>query len=70
MSKEIDQLDLSTAQEIAKWLPVSTDKTIYSFPNVDLKARVRTYLRGNKLTPNEALEKIRKQNSSMPKRMF
>lgn len=70
MSKEIDQLDLSTAQEIEKWLPVSTNKTSYSFQNVDLKARVRNYLRVNKLTPDQALEKIRKQNASMPTRIF
>jgi hypothetical protein len=70
MSKEIDQLDLSTAKEIDKWLIPSVSKENNGVSDNVLKTRVRTYLKVNKLTPYDALEKIRKQNSSLPKRVF
>jgi hypothetical protein len=69
MSKEIDQLELSTAEEIYKWLIPAKEKVTNEPENVR-KARVRFYLKTYKLTPYEALEKIMKQNSSMPKRIF
>lgn len=64
--KEIDQIDLSTAQHIQKWLLPDMEAN----SDAQLKAGVRQYLRSNKLTPYEALEKIEKQNSSMPKHIF
>lgn len=70
MAKETDQLDLTTAQEIDKWLIPSSDKREVNPPDNVLKTRVRTYLRDNKLTPYNALERIRKENSSMPKKIF
>lgn len=72
MSKEIDQLDQSTAEYIWKWLLSEGAKRIAEqYPiNVREKTAVRNYLRHHKLTPYQALEKIRKQNSSMPSRIF
>jgi hypothetical protein len=70
MSKKeaINQLDISTAKEILKWdLPKAKES---DYVDSDILAIVRTHLRNKNMTPYEALENIKKRNSSMPKRIW
>lgn len=64
---EIDQLDLSTANEIYTWLVPANVKTFVPTDS-QKKAQVRTYLRENKLTPHEALVKIEQSKAGMPQK--
>jgi hypothetical protein len=60
----VDQLDLSTAKHIVKWLMPRLEGA--QLTDTQAKTSARNFLRHHKLTPYEALERIRKQNSGMP----
>lgn len=62
MAKEVNNLETSTAEEIQRVLLGG----IGDLTETEIKTNVRAYLRNNKLTPYEALEKARKARSSWP----
>ena len=65
--KSIDNLTLAEAKEIYEWR--LKEGEISSLMNdVQLKARVRTYLRATKQSPDDCLMKIWKEKEQTPKR--
>jgi hypothetical protein len=70
MKNEIDNIELSTAKEIYDWLVPEALKVMAHEPDNVIKARARLFLREKKISPYDALEMVRKQRASMPKRIF